>query len=110
VGWVIASGEAAFIPDARLDPRTRSNRHITGIEAVIAVPMRTGSGRTRGCIRLGIVGMRRFTEDDLWLAQAFADAAVSAIDLAYAQERALTAAFAAGAVNAATPDHGCEFA
>jgi GAF domain-containing protein len=65
-------------------------------EAVIAVPMRTG-GRTRGCIRLGVVGRRRFTEDDLWLAQAVADEAMRALDLAHAQERALAAAYAAGA-------------
>jgi GAF domain-containing protein len=99
MGWVIASGEPAFIPDARLDPRTRSNRQVAGREAVIAVPMRT-SGRTRGCIRLGVVGRRRFTEDDLWLAQAFADEAMQALDLAHAQERALIAAYAAGAQRA----------
>jgi GAF domain-containing protein len=102
VGWVIASGEAAFIPDARLDPRTHSHRQISGREAVIAVPMRSG-GRTRGCIRLGVVGRRRFTEDDLWLAQAFADEAMHALDLAHAQDRALAAAYAAGAQQAVAP-------
>jgi GAF domain-containing protein len=109
VGWVIASGEAAFIPDSRLDPRTRSHRQVAGTEAVIAVPMRT-RGRTRGCIRLGVVGRRRFTEDDLWLAQSLADEAMGAIDFAYAQERALAAAYAAGAHQATAPKHGCRSA
>lgn len=97
VGWVIASSEAAFIPDARRDPRTQSSRQIEGgIEAVLAVPMRTG-GRALGCIRLGVVGMRRFTEEDLWLAQSFADEAARALDIAREQEHARAEAYAAGA-------------
>lgn len=106
VGWVIASNEAAFIPDARRDPRTQSSRQIEGIEAVLAVPMRIG-GRAIGCIRLGVVGRRRFTEEDLWLAQSFADEAARALDIASEQAHARAEAYAAGAREALARRDGC---
>ncbi len=106
VGWVIAASEAAFIPDARRDPRTQSSRQIEGIEAVLAVPMRV-DGRVLGCIRLGVVGLSRFTEDDLWLAQSFADDAARGLDIAREQERARAAAYAAGAREARVHANPC---
>lgn len=74
VGWVIASGEAAFVPDRRLDPRSQPGRLAPLAEAVIAAPMRAG-GETFGCVRVSTTGARRFAESDLWLAQALADEA-----------------------------------
>jgi len=74
IGWVIASGEAAFVPDVRQDPRTRTGRGPRVSEAVIATPMRTPD-RTIGCLRVSVVGGRRFAEPDLWLTQAMADQA-----------------------------------
>lgn len=90
VGWVIASEEAAFVRDPRLDPRIQSRRQIEGIEAIIAVPMRT-DGTTIGCIRHGVVGRRRFVEDDLWIAQSFADDAARALEILREHQRAFPA-------------------
>jgi GAF domain-containing protein len=97
VGWVIASGEAAFVPDVRRDPRTRSQRSSQTAEAVIAVPLRL-SGHTKGCLRLSVMGQRRFTESDLWLAQTLADEAALAVQGAEEQEHARAAARTAGAL------------
>lgn len=91
VGWVIASGEAAFVPDVRRDPRTRSTRTSERPEAVIAVPMRA-RGETLGCLRLSITGRRRFAEADLWLAQTLADEAALAVQSAQEQQQAREAA------------------
>jgi GAF domain-containing protein len=77
VGWVIAAGEAAFVPDLRRDPRTRT-LHRSIPEAAIAVPMHL-SGDTVGCLRLSLLGGRQFTEPDLWLAQTLADEAALAV-------------------------------
>jgi GAF domain-containing protein len=99
VGWVIASDEPAFVQDPRRDPRVRSTRQIAGIEAIIAVPMRSGRD-VFGCVRLGVVGRRRFTEDDLWLTKAFGDEAAAAVVIAREHEQALAAAYAAGVQHA----------
>jgi GAF domain-containing protein len=74
IGWVIASGEAAFIPDVRRDPRSGSPRSYRVDEAVIAAPMRTPD-RAVGCLRVSLTAGRRFTEPDLWVTQAMADQA-----------------------------------
>jgi GAF domain-containing protein len=96
VGWVIASGEAAFVPDVRLDPRTRGRRPTRVGEAAIVVPMREHS-TVIGCLRLSKAHPRRFRESDLWLAQLLADQAAQAIELARDQERARAKAFRRGA-------------
>jgi GAF domain-containing protein len=87
IGWVIAAGEAAFVPDVRRDPRLASGRTATRPpEASIIVPMRV-QGRTLGCLRLSRISKRRFTESDLWLAQMLADQAALAVQSAQEQER-----------------------
>lgn len=101
LGWVIASGEAAFVPDARLDPRTRSHRLTHLREAVIAVPMRLPA-RIIGCLLLSMARGRRFTEADLWVAQALADQAALAVQGAQLQERARAAAYEDGFESGAT--------
>jgi GAF domain-containing protein len=95
VGWVIASGEAAFVPDARRDPRTLSQRSSQTAEAVIAVPLRLAD-RVIGCLRLSVTGRQRFTESDLGLAQLVADEAALALAGAEQAERARAAARSAG--------------
>lgn len=95
LGWVIASGEPAFVPDARLDPRTRSHRLAQLREAVIAVPMRLPS-RVMGCLLLAVTKGRRFAEADLWVAQTMADQAAVAIQGAQLQERARAGAYENG--------------
>jgi GAF domain-containing protein len=85
VGWVIAAGEAAFVPDLRRDPRTQT-AHIAAPEAAIAVPMRL-SGGVVGCLRLSLLGHRQFAESDLWLAQTLADEAALAVQHARELER-----------------------
>jgi GAF domain-containing protein len=101
---VIAAGEAAFVPDVRLDPRVASLRTGRPPEATIIVPMRTPGG-TIGCLRVTVLGSRRFAESDLWLAQTLADQVVLVVQIAQEQEwvrgqspsgaRALAAAAAA---------------
>ena len=86
VGWVIAAGEAAFVPDVRLDPRAASLRTGRPPEATIIVPMRTPGG-TIGCLRVTVLGSRRFAESDLWLAQTLADQVVLVVQIAQEQER-----------------------
>jgi GAF domain-containing protein len=95
VGWVIASGEAAFVQDARLDPRTRSHRLAQLREAVIAVPMRLPD-RIIGCLVLSVTRGRRFTEPDLWVAQTMADQAAIAVQGARLHERGKGTAYEAG--------------
>jgi GAF domain-containing protein len=95
VGWVILSGEAAFVPDARLDPRTRSHRLAQLREAVIAVPMRAPD-RVIGCLVVSKTRRRRFTEADLWVAQTLADGAATAVQGAKLHERARAADYEDG--------------
>ncbi len=95
VGWVIAAGEAAFVPDVRNDPRTRTT-HTTAREATIAVPMRLSVG-TVGCLRIRVLGKQQFTESDLWLAQTLADEAARAVMYARELERVQNEAQEAGA-------------
>ena len=95
VGWVIASGEAAFVPDARQDPRTRSHRLAQLREALIAAPMRLPD-RVVGCLLISVAGERRLTEADLWVAQTLADGAALAVQGARLQQRAQAAAYEAG--------------
>jgi GAF domain-containing protein len=95
IGWVIASGEAAFVPDARLDPRTRSLRLAQLREAIIAVPMRLPD-RVMGCLVLSVARERRFTEADLWVAQTMADQAAIALQAAEFQEQARAHAYEDG--------------
>jgi GAF domain-containing protein len=98
VGWVIAAGEAAFVPDLRLDPRSTTRRISTQPEAVIMVPMRLSGRRTIGCLRLSIIGRgRRFIESDLGLAQTLADEAAYAVESKREQDRAQAAAYRTGA-------------
>ncbi|HZT09330.1 MAG TPA: GAF domain-containing protein [Chloroflexota bacterium] len=85
VGWVIAAGEAAFVPDVRRDPRTQT-RHTAIREGAIAVPMRVGS-TVVGCFRISVLGKRRFAEGDLWVAQTLADEAAVALQNAREMER-----------------------
>lgn len=98
-GWVIASGEAAFVPDVRRDPRAQVRRIQELGGAVIAVPMRVGRG-TVGCLRLSMMEKRRFAESDLWLAQTLADEAALAVERAEQVERARAEGFAAGQLSA----------
>lgn len=95
IGWVILSGEAAFVPDARLDPRTRSHRLAQLREAVIAVPMRLPE-RVIGCLVVSVTRHRRFTEADLWVAQTLADGAAMAVQGAKLHERARAADYEDG--------------
>jgi GAF domain-containing protein len=99
-GWVIASGEAAFVPDVRRDPRAHVHRIQELGGAVIAVPMRVGSG-TVGCLRLSVMEKRRFAEADLWLAQTLADEAALAVERAEEVARARAEGFGAGPLAAA---------
>ena len=94
-GWVIASGEAAFVPDVRRDPRAQVRRIQELGGAVIAVPMRVGRG-TVGCLRLSVMEKLRFAEADLWLAQALADEAALAVERAAEVARARAEGFTAG--------------
>jgi GAF domain-containing protein len=87
VGWVIASGEPAFVPDVRLDPRTRSQRLAQLREAVIAAPMRLPD-RVIGCLNLSLMRGRRFVEADLWVAQTMADQAALTVQGAQLHSRA----------------------
>jgi GAF domain-containing protein len=95
VGWVIASGEAAFVPDVRLDPRTRSHRLSQLREAVIAAPMRLPD-RVIGCLMLSVPSERRFAESDLWVAQTLANAAAVTIQARRLHQRAQAAAYEDG--------------
>lgn len=95
VGWVIASGEPAFVPDVRLDPRTRSQRLSQLREAVIAVPMRLPD-RIIGCLNLSLMRGRRFIEADLWVAQTMADQVAMAVQGAQLHDRARAGAYEDG--------------
>ncbi|MBM2809986.1 MAG: hypothetical protein HW416_745 [Chloroflexi bacterium] len=95
VGWVIASGEAAFIPDLSRDPRSSSHHLTPAGEASIAVPMWT-NGQVIGCLRVAITGGRRFTESDLWLVQTLANEASLALDSVRRQAEARADAHLAG--------------
>jgi len=95
VGWVIASGEPAFVPDVRLDPRTRSQRLSQLREAVIAVPMRLPD-RIVGCLNLSLMRGRRFIEADLWVAQTMADQAAIAVQGAQLHDRGRAGAYEDG--------------
>jgi GAF domain-containing protein len=102
VGWVLAAGEAAFVPDVRLDPRAASQRRAARPrEATIIVPMKTAD-RAVGCLRLSVFGKRRFTEADLWLAQTVADQTVLVVQIAEEQERTRASARTAGALSIAS--------
>jgi GAF domain-containing protein len=95
VGWVIASGEAAFVPDLSRDPRSSSHHLTPSGEAAIVVPMRS-EGKVIGCLRVSLTGGRRFTESDLWLIQTMADEASLAIESVSRQQAAQDEAHLAG--------------
>jgi GAF domain-containing protein len=101
VGWVIASGEPAFVPDVRLDPRTRSQRLSQLREAVIAVPMRLPD-RIIGCLNFSLMRGRRFIESDLWVAQTMADQAAMAVQGAHLHDRGRAGAYDDGFRHGAT--------
>jgi len=102
VGWVIAAGEAAFVPDLRLDPRSATRRITSPPEAAIMVPMRLSGRRTIGCLRLSVIGHgRRFIESDLGLAQTLADEAAYAVESVREHDRVRAASYRSGVESAA---------
>ena len=83
------------MPDARLDPRTRSHRVAQLREAVIAVPMRL-PGRVMGGLVFSVTRGRRFTETDLWVGQTLADQAAVAVQGVQLQDHARARAYEDG--------------
>jgi sigma-B regulation protein RsbU (phosphoserine phosphatase) len=88
VGWAIAAGEPAYVPDVRVDRRYIDARPETRSELV--APM-ISKGRIIGAFNLENDRLDAYTDADLERLTAFADQATVAIEIARLHERALRA-------------------
>ncbi len=70
VGWVMNTGQSAFVDDITQDPRARV-RPRSGAESVIAAPLLV-EGRAIGVVRVAAFGAGRFVESDQRLVDALA--------------------------------------
>jgi serine phosphatase RsbU (regulator of sigma subunit) len=88
VGWVVAAGEPAYVPDVHTDPRYINARPETRSELV--APM-ISKGRVIGAFNVESDRVDAYAEDDLARLTAFADQATVAVESARLYERALRA-------------------
>ncbi|MCU1361719.1 MAG: Serine phosphatase RsbU, regulator of sigma subunit, partial [Ilumatobacteraceae bacterium] len=81
--YVVATGEALLIDDARVDLRTKSNPSIAsmGVIAWAGCPVRSASGEVLGTFCVVSDEVRHWTDDDAGVLETLAAAAASEIQL-----------------------------
>jgi NtrC-family two-component system sensor histidine kinase KinB len=89
-GWVVRTGEAAYVPDTAVDPRwfQRAENALADTRSAIAVPL-LGRQRVVGVMSVGRLAPNAFQPDDVALTSAIAAQAGIAVENAelFAAER-----------------------